>query len=105
MKRGRGGSAASRKESQREVAERRAAHFARADDEEEVIKKNHHDAQAPGTAFKSSTPAGAFVQRTQTVAGLAESWPGPFASAFEIIAKRKAANKLVRLLNFCTVLH
>jgi hypothetical protein len=93
----------SRRDMQREIAERRAAHFARAD-----------PATRPGTtgdvtasnrlAPVSSTPTGFLRKPVATprevdegeddaVGNEREAWPGPFSTALAIVAKREAAKK------------
>ena len=73
----------SRRDQQRQIAERRASHFARVD--------------------KSSTPTGSLRRRGGTSGVEAndgesgenakESWPGPFNTAWQIMEKREAAKK------------
>src|SRR5688572_15160147 len=66
-----------RRNSQREVAERRAEHFARADPKQ------------PKSV--SSTPTGSFHFKQSLNDGDAkESWPGPFSTARQLIKNRDA---------------
>lgn len=71
----------SRRLRQKEVAERRASHFARAD-------KNP----------VSSTPTGSLVRARSGIAGSsvgeADEWPGPFATARNIMAQREEAKRV-----------
>lgn len=71
----------SRRLRQKEVAERRASHFARAD-------KNP----------VSSTPTGSIVRARSGIAGSsageADEWPGPFATARNIMAQREEAKRV-----------
>lgn len=71
----------SRRLRQKEVAERRASHFARAD-------KNPI----------SSTPTGSLVRMRTGIAGSsageADEWPGPFATARNMMAQREEAKRV-----------
>ena len=90
----------SRRESQREVAERRAAHFARAD----PVSQSNLTARALASGQRnpvSSTPTGSLRRALPGKEGdegedadaELEAWPGPFSTARSIMAKRDAAKK------------
>ena len=86
-----GGEAPGRRRAQREVAERRAAHFARADEHDRLslVKKS--------TSLRNSTPTGSFVSRGAK-AGEDDAWCGPFATAHQIMNRREEAKRIREVL-------
>mmetsp|Transcript_105652 Transcript_105652/g.207198 ORF Transcript_105652/g.207198 Transcript_105652/m.207198 type:complete len:270 (-) Transcript_105652:20-829(-) len=95
-------SAPSRRDKQREVAERRAAHFARAEpgqNSAKVASKIHPFQKGQ----ISSTPTGSLRRGIPALPDGSEddgegnkeqeAWPGPFSTALAIMAKRDAAKK------------
>eukprot|EP01036_Dinobryon_divergens_P029687 gene29687-38816_t len=81
-----------RRIAQREVAERRAAHFARADSKVDV-STTISAVSSSSSSLRNSTPTGSLKLRKNNVANESESWPGPFATAHAIMAKRSEAKQ------------
>jgi hypothetical protein len=83
-----------RRRSFREVALRRAAHFARREEENPIHSQSNNNPTTINLHKASSTPFGVFVPSSNpATAGEGEVWPGPFSTAFELLEKREEAKQ------------